>query len=126
MKSNLKFAPYASARAVHYDSPRAVSLVSYNTRVLDLLYDTDTPEPVLKVRGTWSVTTQQHMRAFIREYIGADPDAVMKGIRAVTRTACRAYQLADVRIEYDTTMPPRYCFIPSRDHFTPSSYGLTG
>lgn len=108
MKSNLKFAPYSSARAVHYDSPRSVSLVSYNTRVLDLLFDTDTPEPVLKVRGTWSVTTQRHMRAFIREYIDADPDAVMEGIRAVTRTACRAYQLADVRIEYDPTMPIRY------------------
>ena len=108
MKSNLKFAPYASARAVHYDSPRSVSLVSYNTRVLDLLYDTDTPEPVLKVRGTWSVTTQRHIRAFVREYIGADPDAVMKGIRAVTRTACHAYQLADVRIAYDPTMPSRY------------------
>lgn len=107
MKSNLKFAPYASARAVHYDSPRAVSLISYNTRVLDLLYDTDTPEAVLKVRGTWSVTTQKHMRAFIREYIDADPDAVMKGIRAVTRTACHAYQLSTVRIEYDPNMPYR-------------------
>lgn len=105
MKSNLKFAPYASARAVHYDSPRAVSLVSYNTRVLDLLYDTETPEPVLKVHRTWSVTTQKHMRAFIREYIDADPDAVMKGIRTVTRTACFSYQLANVRIEYDPTMP---------------------
>ena len=108
MKSNLKFAPYASARVVRYDSPRSVSLVSYNTRVLDLLYDTDTPEPVLKVRGTWSVTTQRHMRAFIREYIDADPDAVMEGIRAVTRTACRVYQLSTVRIEYDPTMPCRY------------------
>lgn len=108
MKSNLKFAPYASARALHYDSPRSVSLVSYNTRVLDLLYDTDTPEPVLKVRGTWSVTTQRHMRAFIREYIDADPGAVMRAIRTVTRTAARAVQLADVRIEYDPTMPTRY------------------
>lgn len=107
MKSNLKFAPYASARAVHYDSPRAVSLVSYNTRVLDLLYDTDTPEPVLKVRGTWSITTQQHMRAFIREYIDANPDEVMKAIRTVTRTAARAVQLSGVRIEYDPTMPTR-------------------
>ena len=85
MKTRLKFAPHASACAVHYDSPRSVSLVSYNTRVLDLLFDTDTPEPVLKVRGTWSVTTQRHMRAFICEYIDADPDAVMQGIRAVTR-----------------------------------------
>ena len=108
MKSNLKFAPYASARAVHYDSPRSVSLVSYNTRVLDLLYDTDTPEPVLKVRGTWSVTTQRHMRAFIREYIDADPSAVMQAIRTVTRSAVRAVQLSSVRIEYDSTMPPRY------------------
>lgn len=108
MKTRLKFAPHASACAVHYDSPRSVSLVSYNTRVLDLLFDTDTPEPVLKVRGTWSVTTQRHMRAFIREYIDADPDAVMKGIRAVTRTACCYYQLANVRIEYDPTMPSRY------------------
>lgn len=108
MKSNLKFAPNASARAVHYDSPRAVSLVSYNTRVLDLLYDTDTPEPVLKVSGTWSVTTQRHIRAFIREYIEADPDAVMKAIRTVTRTAARAVQLSSVRIEYDPTMPTRY------------------
>lgn len=108
MKRNLKFAPYASARAVHYDSPRAVSLVSYNTRVLDLLYDTDTPEPVLKVRGTWSSTTQRHMRAFIREYIEADPSEVMKAIRTVTRTAARAVQLSSVRIEYDPTMPSRY------------------
>lgn len=108
MKNSLKFAPYSSARAVHYDSPRAVSLFSYNTRVLDLLYDTDTPEPVLKVRGTFSVTTQKHMRAFIREYVDADPEVVMKGIRTVTRTACRAYQLASVRIEYDPTMPTRY------------------
>lgn len=108
MKTRLKFAPYASACAVHYDSPRSVSLVSYNTRVLDLLYDTDMPEPVLKVRGTWSVTTQKHMRAFIREYIDADPGAVMDGIRAVTRTACLAYQLADVLIEYDPNMPIRY------------------
>lgn len=108
MKSNLKFAPRASARAVHYDNPRSVSLVSYNTRVLDLLYDTDTPEPVLKVRGTWSVTTQFHMRAFIREYIDADLDAVMKGIRTVTRTSVLAVQLSSVRIEYDPTMPCRY------------------
>lgn len=108
MKTNLKFAPYASARVVHYDSPRAVSLVSYNTRVLDLLLDTDTPEPVLKVRGTWSVTTQCHMRAFIREYIDADPSAVMKAIRTVTRTAVIAVQLSNVRIEYDPTMPIRY------------------
>ena len=108
MKSNLKFAPYASAHTVHYESPRAVSLVSYNTRVLDLLYDTDTPEPVLKVRGTWSVTTQYHMRAFIREYIDADPSAVMKAIRTVTRTAARTVQLSTVRIEYDPTMPIRY------------------
>lgn len=108
MKSNLKFAPYASARAVHYDSPRAISLVSYNTRVLDLLLDTDTPEPVLKVRGTWSVTTQRHMRAFVREYIDADTSAVMNAIRTVTRTAARAVLLSSVRIEYDPTMPPRY------------------
>lgn len=108
MKSKLKFAPHASARVVHYDSPRAVSLVSYNTRVLDLLYDTDTPEPVLKVRGTWSRTTQYHMSAFVREYIDADPDAVMKAIRTVTRTAARAVQLSSVRIEYDPTMPTRY------------------
>ena len=108
MKTRLKFAPYSSAYALHYDSPRGVSLVSYATRVIDVLFDTDTPEPVLKVRGTWSAMTQRHMRAFIREYIDADPDAVMKGIRAVTRTACRAYQLADVRIEYDPTMPTRY------------------
>ena len=107
MKTSLKFAPYASAHAVHYESPRIVSLVSYNTRVLDLLYDTDTPEPVLKVRGTWSVTTQSHMRAFIREYIDADPSAVMKAIRTVTRTAVRAVQLSSVRIEYDPTMPTR-------------------
>lgn len=108
MKTRLKFAPYSSAYAVHYDSPRGVSLVSYATRVIDLLFDTDTPEPVLKVRGMFSVTTQKHMRAFVREYVDADPDAVMKGIRAVTRTVCRAYQLADVRIEYDPTMPTRY------------------
>lgn len=108
MKTRLKFAPYASAFAVHYDSPRGVSLVSYSTRVLDLLYDTDTPEPVLKVRGTWSVTTQSHMRAFVREYICADPNAVMKAIRTVTRTAVRAVQLSSVRIEYDPTMPTRY------------------
>ena len=108
MKTRLKFAPYSSAYAVHYDSPRGVSLVSYATRVVDLLFDTDTPEPVLKVRGTWSNTTQRHMRAFIREYVDADPDAVMKGIRAVTRTACRVYQLSTVRIEYDPTMPSRY------------------
>lgn len=108
MRTNLKFAPYSSARAVHYDNPRSVSLVSYNTRVLDLLYDTDTPEPVLKVRGTWSVTTQKHMRAFIREYLDADPSAVMKAIRTVTRTAARAVQLSSVRIEYDPTMPTRY------------------
>jgi hypothetical protein len=108
MKSNLKFAPYASARAFHYDSPRAVSLVSYNTRVLDLLYDTDTPEPVLKVRGTWSRTTQRHMYAFVREYIDADPFVVMKAIRTVTRTSVRTVQLSSVRIEYDPTMPSRY------------------
>lgn len=108
MKTRLKFAPHASACAVHYDSPRAVSLVSYNTRVLDLLYDTDTPEPVIKVRGTWSVTTQKHMRAFIREYIDADTDEVMKAIRTVTRTAARAVQLSSVRIEYDPSMPCRY------------------
>ena len=108
MKTNLKFAPYASAHAVHYESPRSVSLVSYNTRVLDLLYDTDTPEPVLKVRGTWSVTTQRHMRAFVREYIDADPSAVMKAIREVTRSAVHAVQLSSVRIEYDPTMPRRY------------------
>lgn len=108
MKSNLKFAPYASARAVHYDSPRSVSLVSYNTRVLDLLYDTDTPEPIIKVRGTFSVTTQQHMRAFVREYVDADPCLVMKAIRTVTRTAVTVVQLSSVRIEYDPTMPTRY------------------
>lgn len=108
MKTRLKFAPYAPARAVHYESPRSVSLVSYNTRVLDLLYDTDTLEPVLKVRGTWSVTTQRHMRAFIREFIDADPDAVMKAIRTVTRTAVLAVRLSSVRIEYDPTMPTRY------------------
>lgn len=108
MKTNLKFAPYASASVVHYDSPRAVSLLSYNTRVLDLLYDTDTPEPLLKVRGTWSVTTQRHMRAFVREYIDADPSAVMKAIRTVTRTAARAVQLSSVRIEYDPTMSTSY------------------
>lgn len=108
MKSNLKFAPYSSARAVHFDSPSSVSLVSYNTRVLDLIYDTDTPDPVLKVRGTWSVTTQRHMRAFIREYLDADPSVVMKAICTVTRTAVRAVQLSSVRIEYDPTMPCRY------------------
>lgn len=108
MKTCLKFAPYASAYAVHYDSPRAVSLVSYDTRVVDVLYDTETPEPVIKVRGTFSVTTQKHMRAFIREYVDADPDAVMKAIRAVTRTAVQAVQLSSVRIEYDPTMPTRY------------------
>lgn len=108
MKSNMKFAPYASARAVHYDSPRSVSLVSYNTRVLDLLYDTDTPEPIIKVRGTFSVTTQKHMRAFVREYVDADPGIVMKAIRTVTRTAVKAVQLSSVRIEYDPTMPTRY------------------
>lgn len=108
MKSNLKFAPYASARAVHYDSPRSVSLVSYNTRVLDLLYDTDTPDPVIKVRGTFSVTTQKHMRAFVREYVDADPGIVMKAIRTVIRTAVKAVQLSSVRIEYDPTMPTRY------------------
>lgn len=108
MKTKLKFAPYSSAHAVHYDSPRSVSLVSYNTRVLDLLYDTDTPEPVLKVRDTWSVTTQYHMCAFIREFIDADPSAVMKAIRTVTRTSARAVQLSSVRIEYDPTMPIRY------------------
>jgi hypothetical protein len=48
------------------------------------------------------------MRAFIREYIDADPDAVMKAIRTVTRDAVRAVQLSSVRIEYDPTMPPRY------------------
>lgn len=108
MRNNLKFAPYSHAHAIHYDRPRAVSLVSYNTRVLDVLYDTDTPEPVIKVRGTFSVTTQKHMRAFIREYIDADPGAVMKAIRTVTRTAARAVQLSTVRIEYDPTMPIRY------------------
>lgn len=108
MKSNLKFAPYASARAVHYDSPRAVSLVSYNTRVLDLLYDTDTPEPVIHVRDTFSMTTQKHMRAFVREFVDADPSAVMKAIRTVTRTAVRAVQLSSVRIEYNASMPTRY------------------
>ena len=108
MKTRLKFAPYASAHVVHYDSPRGVSLVSYATRVIDVLFDTDTPEPVLKVRGTWSITTQKHMRAFVREYVHADPDAVMCGIRAVTRTACRVYQLENLRIEYDPTMPFRY------------------
>lgn len=108
MRNKLKFAPYSHAHAVHYDSPRSVSLVSYNTRVLDLLYDTDTPEPVIKVRGTWSTTTQHHMRAFVREYIDADPDAVMKAIRTVTRTAVLAVQLSSVRIEYDPTMPARY------------------
>lgn len=108
MKSNLKFAPYSSARAVHYDSPRAVSLISYNTRVLDLLFDTDTPEPVIKVRGTFSVSTQKHMRAFVREYVDADPAAVMTAIRTVTRTAVQAVQLSSVRIEYDPTMPTRY------------------
>lgn len=108
MKSNLKFAPYASARAVRYDNPRGVSLVSYATRVIDLIYDTDTPEPVIKVRGTFSVTTQKHMRAFVREYVDADPDAVMRAIRTVTRTAARAVQLSSVRIEYDPSMPCRY------------------
>nr|DAG23338.1 MAG TPA: hypothetical protein [Caudoviricetes sp.] len=108
MKTRLKFAPSSSAHVVHYDSPRGVSLVSYATRVIDLVFDTDTPEPVLKVRGTWSITTQKHMRAFVREYVDADPDAVMRGILAVTRTACRAYQLTSVRIEYDPTMPTRY------------------
>ena len=108
MKARLKLAPYSSAYAVHYDSPRGVSLVSYATRVIDVVFDTETLEPVLKVRGTWSITTQRHMRAFVREYIDADPDAVMKGIRAVTRTACHVYQLANVRIEYDATMPSRY------------------
>jgi hypothetical protein len=48
------------------------------------------------------------MRAFIREYIDADPSAVMKAIRTVTRTAVRAVQLSSVRIEYDPTMPTRY------------------
>mgnify|MGYP007099705039 CR=1 FL=1 len=108
MKTRLKFAPYSSAYAIHYGSPRGVSLVSYATRVIDLIYDTDTPEPVLKVRDTFSMTTQKHMRAFVREYVNADPDAVMRGIRAVTRTTCRAYQLETVRIEYDSTMPTRY------------------
>lgn len=108
MKTRLKFAPYSSAYAVHYDSPRGVSLVSYATRVIDLIFDTDTPEPVLKVRGTFSVTTQKHMRAFVREYVDADPHAVMKGIRVVTRTACRVYQLAGIRIEYEPSMPARY------------------
>ena len=108
MKSNLKFAPYSKARAVHYDSPRAVSLISYNTRVLDLLYDTETPEPVLRVRGTFSRTTQKHMWAFVREYIDADPSAVMRAIRTVTRTTAWAVQLSSVRIEYDPTMTPRY------------------
>lgn len=108
MKTRLKFAPYSCAYAVHYDSPRGVSLVSYSTRVIDVLFDTDTIEPVLKVRGTWSATTQRHMRAFIREYVDADPSAVMKAIRTVTRTAVRAVQLSSVRIEYDPTMPTRY------------------
>lgn len=107
MKTRLKFAPYSSAYAVHYDSPRAVSLISYNTRVLDLLFDTDTPEPVLRVRGTFSMTTQKHMRAFVREYLDADPDVIMKSIRTVTRSAARAVQLSSARIEYDPTMPPR-------------------
>ena len=108
MKSNLKFAPYSKAYAVHYDSPRAVSLISYNTRVINLLYDTDTPEPVLRVRGTFSRTTQKHMWAFVREYLDADPGAVMDAIRTVTRTAALAVQLSSVRIEYDPTMPARY------------------
>lgn len=108
MKTRLKFAPYSSAYAVHYDSPRGVSLVSYSTRVIDVLLDTDTPEPVLRVRGTFSRTTQKHMMAFVREYLDADPYAVMKAIRTVTRTAARAVQLSSVRIEYDPTMPCRY------------------
>ena len=108
MRTHLKFAPYSSAYAVRYDNPRAVSLVSYATRVIDVLFDTETPEPVIKVRGTFSVTTQKHMRAFIREYVDADPSAVMKAIRTVTRTAARAVQLSSVRIEYDPTMPTRY------------------
>ena len=108
MKTRLKFAPYSSAYAVRYDSPRGVSLVSYATRVIDVLFDTDTPEPVIKVRGTFSVTTQRHMRAFVREYVDADPVAVMKAIRTVTRTAARAVQLSSVRIEYDPSMPTRY------------------
>jgi hypothetical protein len=108
MRTRLKFAPYSSAYAVNHDSPRGVSLVSYSTRVIDILYDTDTPEPVLKVRGTFSITTQKHMRAFVREYVDADPSNVMKAIRAVTRTAVQAVQLSSVRIEYDPTMPTRY------------------
>ena len=108
MKTNLKFAPYSNARVIHYDSPRAVSLISYNTRVLNLLYDTDTPEPVLRVRGTFSRTTQKHMWAFVREYLDADPREVMNAIRTVTRTSAWAVQLSSVRIEYDPTMPTRY------------------
>lgn len=108
MKTRLKLAPYSSAYVIHYDSPRGVSLVSYATRVIDVLFDTDTLEPVIKVRGTWSTTTQRHMRAFVREYIDADPGAVMKAIRTVTRTSVRAVQLSSVRIEYDSTMPTRY------------------
>lgn len=105
MKTRLKFAPRASAYVLHYDSPRGVSLVSYKTRVIDLVYDTVTPEPVIKVRGTFSMTTQRHMRAFAREYVDADPSDVMNAIRAVTRTTVRAVQLSSVRIEYDPTMP---------------------
>jgi hypothetical protein len=45
------------------------------------------------------------MRAFVQEYIDADPVVVMKAIRTVTRTAARAVQLSSVRIEYDPTMP---------------------
>ena len=85
MRTRLKFAPYSSAYSVHYDNPRGVSLVSYATRVIDLIYDTETPEPVIKVRGTFSITTQKHMRAFVREYVDADPDAVMKAIRTIQK-----------------------------------------
>lgn len=108
MRTKLKLAPRASAYAVHYDSPRAVSLVSYSTRVIDLLLDTDMPEPVLKVRDTFSRTTQKHMWAFVAEYVDADPDLIMRCIKTVTRTACRAVQLSTVRIEYDPSMPCRY------------------
>lgn len=108
MKTRLKLAPRASAYVVHYDAPRSVSLVSYATRVLDLCYDTDTPEPVLRVRGMFSRTTARHMWAFVAEYVDADPDLIMRCIKTVTKTACRAVQLSTVRIEYDPTMPTRY------------------
>lgn len=108
MKTKLKLAPHAAAYAVHYEAPRSVSLVSYATRVLDLLLDTDTPEPVLKVRGIWSRATGKHMWAFVAEYVDADPDLIMRCIKTVTRTACHAVQLSTVRIEYDPTMPVRY------------------